>query len=302
MTSPTRPPHLDAERIGSHRALVARLFPELDVGAFEPVAGGWTCDTYRASGWIVQLPRTADAEQALRRQIEVLPELAGEVSAPVPAPELFSFDPVCMGYREIAGERCELAPASGVWPERLGRFLYDLHLVPPEFLGMRAAPLDGVRDDRRAEWGRLRELASEHMTAELVRTASLAIEGIFDDDGSWRFAPCVTHGDLAPEHVLTTATGDLAGVIDWEEVAIGDPAADFAWSGDMAPAGERALAAYGGAPDAGFVTRSRLWHALIPLHELEHADRVGDRDGVEAGVAAFADRVERLGGSGVSGL
>ena len=49
-----------------------------------------------------------------------------------------------------------------------------------------------------------------------------------DDDENWRFATCLTHGDLGPEHVLVSASGDLAGVIDWEETSVGDPAWDFA--------------------------------------------------------------------------
>ena len=36
-----------------------------------------------------------------------------------------------------AGEPFDRAAGDGVWPERLGRFLYDLHLCPPEFVGMR---------------------------------------------------------------------------------------------------------------------------------------------------------------------
>ena len=64
---------------------------------------------------------------------------------------------------------------------------------------------------------------------------------MLDDETVWRFAPCVTHGDLGPEHVLVSASGDLSGVLDWEEVGIGDPAWDFAWWVHEMPAvGERA--------------------------------------------------------------
>ena len=35
-----------------------------------------------------------------------------------------------------AGVSLEEAP-DGLWPERLGRFLYDLHLMPPEYVGLR---------------------------------------------------------------------------------------------------------------------------------------------------------------------
>jgi aminoglycoside phosphotransferase (APT) family kinase protein len=274
------------------RELVARLFPALGLDPFEPVAGGWTCATYLAGGaWIVQLPRSHYAEVRLRRQIELLPELAREVSSAVPVPELVSLDPVCMVYRAIGGVRCDAATADGMWPERLGRFCYDLHMTPPEFLGMRATTATAVRDTRLEEWSRLREAAEPHLAPDEV--TSSAIEDIVADSTVWSFAPCVTHGDLVPEHVLVSPSGDLAGVLDWEEVGIDDPARDFAWFLHGAPSqGERMLAAYGGAPDAGFLRRAALWFVLMPLHELRHGLETGRPELVASGAGTF---VERLG-------
>lgn len=292
----------EARTIAAHRDLVAGLFPQLAIDEFEPIVGGWTCDTYRVDGeWIVQLPRTPYAEERLLRQIEVLPELAREVSAAVPMPELVSREPVCMGYRALPGDPCDRAGEGGVWPERLGRFLYDLHLVPPEFLGMRAVPAGSVREERRAEWERLRELAAPHMQAHELDAASAAIDGMLDDDAAWRFAPGVTHGDLGPEHVLVSASGDLSGVLDWEEVGIGDPAWDFAWwLREMPSVGERALAAYGGVPDPGFAVRARLSFVMMPLHELDHGLEAGSPELVDSGLAGFRARLAVLGGTGAS--
>lgn len=287
----------DAGRVDAHRDLVAGLFPQLSLDAFEPIEGGWTCDTYRVDGsWIVQLPRTPYGEERLRRQIEMLPELAREVSAPVPLPELISLDTVCMGYRAIEGVRCDAAMNDGVWPERLGRFLYDLHMAPPEFVGMRPTSADAVRESWRAVWVRLRDLAGEHMSSDDVIRATTATDAMFDDDATWRFAPCVTHGDLVPEHVLVTPSGDLAGVLDWEEVGMGDPAWDLAWWLHASPAvGEHVLAAYGGAPDAGFMTRAALSFALMPLHELERGVETGRGDMVVSGATGFLERARALG-------
>lgn len=290
----------DADRVEAHRELVAGLFPQLSLDAFEPIEGGWTCDTYLADGsWIVQLPRTPYAEERLRRQIEILPELGSEVSSAVPMPELVSLEPVCMGYRAIDGVSCDATTDDGLWPERLGRFLYDLHMVPPEFLGMRATRAEAVRVSRRQDWVRLRDLAEPHLTRDDAHAAFASIEAIFDDDAAWGFAPCVTHGDLAPDHVLVTPSGDLAGVLDWEEVGVGDPAWDFAWWLHAAPGvGERALAAYGGTPDAGFLTRAALSFALMPLHELEHGVETERTDLVASGAGGFLERLPTLGSQG----
>ncbi len=132
-----------------HRAFVERRWPELGVRTFEPVGDGWDCFTYLVNGeWVFQFPRSPGATASLAKQIAVLPELAREVSSAIPSPEYTSTDPVCMGYARIDG-RSMSADVDGIWPERLGRFLYDLHLTPPEFVGMRAMTAATVRDGLR---------------------------------------------------------------------------------------------------------------------------------------------------------
>lgn len=280
-------------RTAEHRTHAQRLFPQLEaIATFTPVGHGWTCHTYEADGtWIVQFPKDAGAEALLRRQIDMLPEIAAEVSTAVPEPELVSLDPVVMGYRKLPGTSLVEAGDEGVWPERLGRSLYDLHMVPAEYLGLRARGAAAVREERRAELATLQE--------RVFPLLSTAERGAFADrfdhylgaDDLWRFGPCVTHNDLGPDHILVSAAGDLAGVIDWEEVGIGDPAWDFAWLlGARPDAGERALAAYGGLPDAGFRDRARFSFLLMPWHEVIYGLDSGRDAFVQSGLGGVRER------------
>jgi aminoglycoside phosphotransferase (APT) family kinase protein len=271
---------------------VERLLPQLgSIGSFEQFEGGWTCDTYEVNReWIVQLPRNGYAADRLRAQIALLPELQREVSAQIPLPELVSQDPPAMAYRKLDG-----SPAvddEGIWPERLGRFLYDLHMVPPEFVGLRPRSTQDLRRERRDECSRLREVVAPLLGAADQSRADAMLTGYLDDDRNWRFTGCLTHGDLGPEHVLVSPKGDLVGVIDWEETSVGDPARDLAWWLHARPeAGERALAAYGGAPDDRFRERALASFALMPWHEVEYGLGVGGESFVETGLAGARDRL-----------
>jgi aminoglycoside phosphotransferase (APT) family kinase protein len=283
------------QRIAEHRALVQRLFPQLGaIASFEPVGDGWTCDTYDIDGtWIVQLPRDVHADIDLRRQIEMLPEIAAEVSAAVPEPELVSLDPVVMGYRKLEGVSLSQADDDGVWPERLGRFLYDLHMVPPEYLGLRARGSAVMREERRTELATMRERVFPLLSSEERGAFGDRFDAYLGDDDLWRFATCVTHNDLGSEHILVSPTGDLAGVIDWEEVGIGDPVWDFAWLlGARPDAGERALAAYGGPADAGFRDRSRFCFLLMPWHQVIYGLDTGRDAFAQSGLAGLRERAE----------
>jgi aminoglycoside phosphotransferase (APT) family kinase protein len=102
----------------------------------------------------------------------------------------------------------------------------------------------------------------------------------------------VTHGDLGPEHVLVAEGGDLVGVLDWEETAVGDPVADFAWwLHEMPEAGERVLATYGGAPDASFRIRARYAYALMPWHEVDYGIATDQESFVGSGLDGVRARL-----------
>ncbi len=90
---------------------------------------------------------------------------------------------------------------------------------------------------------------------------ALAPEGSLYESVRPAPAPRVSaiHGDLYARHLLLDPRGGLAAVIDWGDVALGDPAEDLALAYSFLPASARAdfFAAYGPA-DAGERARARF--------------------------------------------
>jgi aminoglycoside phosphotransferase (APT) family kinase protein len=277
------------------RVRVATAFPELDAREVRSIGSGWTVDTYEVGdGWIVQFPRDDRAAERLRAQIETLPELAAELPALVPEPTHVDREAPAIAYRKIDGVPLDEA-SDGLWPERLGRFLYDLHLMPPEYVGLRAGTAADVRAAMRSELGEFRERVLPLLDTDEAACIGSRFAAFVDDDDLWRFAACLTHRDLGPEHVLVSPTGDLAGVLDWEELGVDDPAADFAWLlHEMSEEGERALSAYGGAPDPAFRTRAAVRYALMPFHEVLYGVNTSQDGYVGSGIDGVRRRARWL--------
>ncbi|UAK25630.1 phosphotransferase family protein [Sphingomonas nostoxanthinifaciens] len=89
--------------------------------------------------------------------------------------------------------------------------------------------------------------------------------------------PVVVHGDLVYEHVLIDKdTLELTGIIDFGDIALGDPAQDFLgfWAYGV-DAAARAIDLYDpGGPDAGLIERSRHHFIRYCLDRLlENVDR-----------------------------
>ncbi len=271
---------------------LSQLVPWLDVGSAKRIPGGWTSETHEVSGWIVQVARSSYATNTLRHQLRVLPKLAVHLGARIPRPQLACDGPVTMVYRKLDGASVEV-DLPGAWPEQLGAFLARLHTLGPRSLGLEAIDADTLREDRRIDCQRLFAAVAPHLSGGERLRAELLLADLLDDDRCWKMTPVVRHGDLGPEHVLASPAGDLAAVIDWEDVGAGDPADDFAWWLHAWPAvGERMLAAYGGPPDEKFRQRARVLHAIMPWHDVEHGTATDDGALIAAGLDATRARLE----------
>jgi hypothetical protein len=98
------------------------------------------------------------------------------------------------------------------------------------------------------------------------------------------------HGDLGPGHVLAT-DGRVSGVIDWADLALGDPALDLAWPVHGTPAAfaDALVSTYGATREE--LARGRDWHLLGPWWEVRHGLLHAGREYVESGLAGVVERL-----------
>jgi aminoglycoside phosphotransferase (APT) family kinase protein len=274
------------------RADVARLVGWLQPKHIEPLPGGWTCETFSVDdAWIVQVGRTSYAANTLRHQARTLPKLAQHLGEKVPHPQLVSEGPTTMLYKKLAGTRSDEAPA-GAWPEQLGALLSRLHAIAPKSIGLETVGTETLRADLREVCTRWLAVGGDRLSPGDRARAEQLLVGYLDDDRNWKFLPCPTHGDLGPEHVLVSATGDLVGVIDWEELRTGDPAYDVGWWLHEQPDhGKRILAAYGDPRDDRFLARARHAWSIMPWDEVEHGIATNDDAMIARGLDGVRGRL-----------
>jgi aminoglycoside phosphotransferase (APT) family kinase protein len=167
--------------------------------------------------------------------------------------------------------------------------------MPPEYVGLRGGTAAQVREAMRRELEEFRARVLPLLEPNEAAQIGSRLAAFTDDDDLWRFAPCLTHRDLGPEHVLVSPSGDLAGVLDWEELGVDDPVADFAWLlHEMPEHGERALSAYGGTPDPAFRTRGAVRYALMPFHEVLYGLDTAQDEYVASGIEGVRRRARWL--------
>jgi aminoglycoside phosphotransferase (APT) family kinase protein len=118
-------------------------------------------------------------------------------------------------------------------------------------------------------------------------------------EGLLEGTPVILHGDISPGHVLADSEGSLTGVIDWGDVAFGDPARDLIflyedWGDDFL---RLALEGYGLADGPSFRRRVLAHYVVDQLAWTAEAAAAGRRGDLEHGVAALRAAVVDFHGS-----
>ena len=218
-----------------------------------------------------RFPRRSGVEQALELEIALLPTLAAALPVRVPSFECVSRDPLFVGYPVICGEPLVDDDADGV-----RAFLDSLHALDPSGLPVHRVDWVGAYRRQCAEF--------ERLVLPLVdRDERLQAQQLFAEvETLVGFEPALLHADLGPDHLLVRR-GRLAGVIDWGDARVGDPALDYAWllnvpfpDWDVDPALRR---------------RARFYHRLGPWYEAHYGLFTNQPVHVERGLAGIRNRL-----------
>jgi aminoglycoside phosphotransferase (APT) family kinase protein/8-oxo-dGTP pyrophosphatase MutT (NUDIX family) len=244
---------------------------------------GWDTWAVEVEGkWLDRSPKFPDAENQLRNEVRLMPRLAPLLPLEVPVPIVLDESPLRVRHRMVTGELATEATLSGDDGRRLGEFLRTLHDLPVTVYAESGIPEPtAARAELLATLERMLHrvlplLPQEHQDAgqSLLRRVAL------------RTPATLVHGDLAAHHV-TVADGHLAGVLDWKDARVADPAVDLAWAlyGTPEPFAEAVATTYGVTDDE--LGRALDWHRLGPWYEAMWGLGPGGPSFVESGVAAI---------------
>ncbi|WP_435831947.1 phosphotransferase family protein [Nocardia rhamnosiphila] len=222
---------------GRHRVVLSRLLPDAEPGNFAVREGQFHLVVI-GTDRVVCLPRTEAAAVRLPRRAAVLRVLAGfdrGFRVPVPLEE---------GGADGIGEQPFLVLSRVPGAPLAAEVLDDpqvADVVAGQYVGLLADLARACADDR----VRAALPAPEDRWPRFAADVRAELFGLMSADGRRRAeqelgavealphlaAAAVVHGDLGPENVLWESINGLprlSGVVDWDEVGLGDPAEDLA--------------------------------------------------------------------------
>jgi aminoglycoside phosphotransferase (APT) family kinase protein len=221
--------------------------------------------------WVVRWPRHRLAVEEIEHEVELLPVLAPLLPVEVPQFEYVSREPWLVVYGLIRGE-----PLVAEDPDGVRAFLDVLHSVDVDSV---PAPRPDWLEEYRRQADEFRRVVVPLLDPD-ERSRAEALLAEVETLGGFR--PALTHSDLGPTHLLVR-DGKLAGVIDWGDARIGDPAIDYAWllNGPF-PDWE---------VDDELRRRARIYHRLGPWFEVHYGDFTDQPEWVRSGLAGVRSRL-----------
>lgn len=246
--------------------------------------------------WVVRAPRTTAAGARLDAEAQLIAGLMSWLPFGLPQVEGSAALPGggrAVVHRELAGHRLrpvELRHRVAL-ATALGRAIAAVHELPGRLIEEAGLPVYGTEEYR---FRRLAELDQAAATGRVPPALLQRWEHAVEEVGAWRFLPCVVHGDLVGDNVLTRAD-EVTGLVGWSEARVGDPADDLAWlaMGETEPALDTVLAGYAAArsepPDPALRRRARLSAEFALGRWLTHGVSIRDDAVVADAVQMLAD-------------
>jgi aminoglycoside phosphotransferase (APT) family kinase protein len=229
-------------------ALVESQFPELTPVRARRLGEGCDSVAFEVNErWVFRFPKTDDTARGHEIERVMLPLLSERLALAIPQVRFRGvpssmFSRGFMGYLKLPGDPIICLDEAHVPLDALvkpvAQFLADLHAFPVNDAMRCGVPTQALTD-------LIDEIRMDALD-DLPRIPAIAPDA--PADGWRRFIdagvscgsthrPVLIHNDFAAEHILfDVQTQQVTGVIDWSDMAIGDPIADFAglfhWGGE----------------------------------------------------------------------
>jgi aminoglycoside 2''-phosphotransferase len=215
---------------------ITRAFPTFAVDEIRLLGSGVDSDAYLVNGeWVFRFPRRLVASLALGREVALLPQLAESLPVAIPyfehVAERSEDELLFVGYRLIPGEPLtrELFESLSAQAQvqvfaTLAAFLGAVHAFDPRkarAVGVENLPTRNMIDE---VWKATRSRVLARMSKDDGRALSDLLTGFRMSIDSSRYKQRLLYADFAPEHILYDRAADrITGIIDWGDMAIGDP-------------------------------------------------------------------------------
>ncbi|WP_066498118.1 aminoglycoside phosphotransferase family protein [Abyssisolibacter fermentans] len=248
--------------------------------------------------FIFKFPKYPQGIEKLKKEVRILNILKSYISLNIPNPiynNLDSYEVGCVysGYKMIRGISFKKdifynTQRKDFIAKQLALFLKELHSIPLEKIcEYELDVIDGYN-----EWVSLFKKIKKKLFPFMKKESQDSISENFNDffEKNYNFNKTLIHGDFGPSNIIFDSNSQtISGIIDFNDVSIGDPAIDIASLIGPFGYGEDFVKSFKPIyPNVEeLLYRARFYASTFALQEALFGIEVGDKEAFDAGMKQY---------------
>ena len=219
---------------------IRNSFPQFEIKAISFIGEGLDSKAFIVNDeFIFRFPKHEEVVSQFKAEISLLPKLRPQVRLEIPNFEYvgqqqengFPF----VGYKKIHGvglERELLSRLSSDLQNKLIReisdFIQQVHSFPVDAAKNSGVKVADFKKNYTSDLENMRKDAYHLLDQNAINYVEKLLKDYLSDEENFDFTPALLHADFSPDHIIYNKDKkDIAGVIDFGDIEIGDPDYDL---------------------------------------------------------------------------
>lgn len=216
--------------------IIHQDFPRLVISSIKKLGEGDNNKAYLINEeYIFRFPKRERVKKQVRREIAVLSEIKSFVNIQIPELEYISPSINFIGYRMIKGENfsANLFHKLGKKDQQnaqkaLADFLSSVHAIDLSQLKNCNLKTMNLKEEYKDNFEKAKQLIFPHLSKNKRNIITRFFLKYLTNEHNFDYSECLIHNDFSSDHILfNTVKKQITGIIDFGDIAIGDPDYDL---------------------------------------------------------------------------
>lgn len=220
---------------------INKEYPEFDISSVKKMGEGDNSKAFLINkNYIFRFAKREDVKVSFRKEIKVLPKIEPFLPLQIPKLKFVSKETDFVGYKSIPGEfmSAKIYKLSGKKVRKqlqisLSKFLSNLHNIDLGILKDCGLETMNYKEEYSNDYIKIQRLIFPNISIKKKNLITEFYHLYLDNKNNFEYNPSLIHNDFSQDHILLRkSTKEVNGIIDFGDIAIGDPDYDLMYLSD----------------------------------------------------------------------
>jgi len=218
------------------KQIIKHEFPLFDISMIKKIGEGDNNNAFLINqNYIFRFPKRKEVKQNLKKEIAVLPRIRHQFKLELPKFDFVSKDINFVGYKIINGKFLTFKIYNSLPTEfqlqiqkSLSEFLSQLHSINLAMVKDCELETMNLKEEYSDNFENVQKLIFPNITRKNSELIEQLFAAYLNNHKNFEYKPTLIHNDFSTDHILIDISSKkITGIIDFGDIAIGDPDYDF---------------------------------------------------------------------------